>query len=267
MTLPAWVGAAWVTITPISDSALEGDENVVLTIRDSSAYTGGGGSATLIIHDAAPPNQRPTITVIPDQTVAAGETTGTLTFNIGDAETSPSNLQVSASSADEAIIPNQNLILGGSGSDRTITVASVAGKLGTAKITVAVSDGDLAGSQSFFVTVIAPNQAPLAESQAVTLPENGQVAVTLGGSDPEGSALTYSIVTNPAHGVLSGTAPSLIYTPNNNVSGSDSFTFQVNDGVLSSAPATVTITIIPGNKVSHRFRYHNEYFKRCSCGD
>ena len=49
--------------------------------------------------------------------------------------------------------------------------------------------------------------------------------------------------------MLSGTAPSLIYTPNNNVSGSDSFTFQVNDGVLSSAPATVTITIVPGNKV------------------
>lgn len=54
-----------------------------------------------------------------------------------------------------------------------------------------------------------------------------------------------SSVTN---GVLSiGSTGGFVYTPNLNFNGSDSFTFQVSDGVFTSAAETVTLTIIPVN--------------------
>src|SRR5207245_892063 len=58
---------------------------------------------------------------------------------------------------------------------------------------------------------------------------------------------TFSVVSNPANGALSGTPPNLTYTPDANFNGSDSFTFKVNDGELDSAPATVSITVTPVN--------------------
>jgi hypothetical protein len=46
---------------------------------------------------------------------------------------------------------------------------------------------------------------------------------------------------------LSGTAPSLTYTPDSNYFGADSFTFKVNDGTADSNVATVTVDISPVN--------------------
>ena len=57
------------------------------------------------------------------------------------------------------------------------------------------------------------------------------------------SALSYIVMTQPEHGVLSGTPPALIYTPSADYNGSDGFTYQVSDGVLSSSQATVSITV------------------------
>jgi hypothetical protein len=42
---------------------------------------------------------------------------------------------------------------------------------------------------------------------------------------------------------LSGIAPSLTYTPSPNYNGSDSFTFVVDDGLETSAPAVVNIEV------------------------
>jgi len=67
--------------------------------------------------------------------------------------------------------------------------------------------------------------------------------MTLTATDVEGSALTYTIVTAPAHGMLSGTAPALTYTPAANYYGADGFTFKVNDGSVDSNMAAVSITI------------------------
>ena len=51
------------------------------------------------------------------------------------------------------------------------------------------------------------------------------------------------MVKQPANGSLSGAAPNLTYTPKANFSGSDSFTFTVNDGQVDSNVATVNITV------------------------
>ena len=56
------------------------------------------------------------------------------------------------------------------------------------------------------------------------------------------------IVSGPANGALSllnTNTGAVTYTPNTNYTGSDSFTFRVNDGQANSGTATVSLTILP----------------------
>ena len=97
------------------------------------------------------------------------------------------------------------------------------------------------------ISIANVNRAPVANSQtgsnrAVT-PENTAKAITLTGSDADNDSITFAVLTTPTNGTLSGTVPNLIYTPNNNFNGTDSFTFKVNDGLVDSAPATVEILV------------------------
>ncbi len=97
-----------------------------------------------------------------------------------------------------------------------------------------------AGTHTANITV---DQAPTADAQSVSTTIGKSVSITLSGSDPDGDTITMRVVSNPSHGRLSGTAPNLTYTPNFLYSGSDSFTFVVNDGKQDSLPATVSISI------------------------
>jgi probable HAF family extracellular repeat protein len=95
------------------------------------------------------------------------------------------------------------------------------------------------------LTVTQVYYLPTALAQSLTNWEDTALPLTLTGSDPQGHALTYTVLTSPAHGTLSGTAPSLIYQPATNYFGNDSFTFRVNDGVSNSLAATISITNRP----------------------
>ena len=100
-----------------------------------------------------------------------------------------------------------------------------------------------------FIVFIAGkvNKPPTAEPLSVTTKEESPVSITLTGSDRDEDPLTYSIITEPAHGRLTGTVPNLSYMPERDFNGRDSFTFEVSDGKVDSAAATVTITVTPGN--------------------
>jgi len=97
------------------------------------------------------------------------------------------------------------------------------------------------------ITVTAANDLPVADSQAVTTNEDTSAVITLSGSDIDGDALTYQVVLHPTQGVLTGSAPNLIYQPNADYSGADSFTFRTNDGTGDSIDAIVNITVAPEN--------------------
>jgi VCBS repeat-containing protein len=97
------------------------------------------------------------------------------------------------------------------------------------------------------INVSEVNFPPVANPQSVTTNEDTAKAITLTGTDADGDPLTYSVVTPPSHGTLSGTAPNLTYTPVTNYNGSDSFTFKVNDETADSNTATVSITITSVN--------------------
>ncbi|MFH1882192.1 MAG: Ig-like domain-containing protein [Planctomycetota bacterium] len=119
---------------------------------------------------------------------------------------------------------------------------------GKDSFTFNVNDGTVDGVPvTVLIMVKAVNDPPTANDGSVTTQEDTLVSITLAGCDPDGDALSYSVVKDPSHGSLSGTGPNLTYTPNANFNGSDSFLFKVNDGTVDSAAATVSIQLKPVN--------------------
>ena len=94
---------------------------------------------------------------------------------------------------------------------------------------------------------ISTISAGSAEGEGIMTEEDTPVSITLIGNDPDGDKLIYNVVTGPSHGRLSGTAPKLTYTPEQNFNGTDSFTFTINDGKADSVPMTVIIVVTPVN--------------------
>jgi len=89
------------------------------------------------------------------------------------------------------------------------------------------------------------NNPPVAYDQLVSTDEGTSVAIILTASDSDGDTLSVTVISGPTNGTLSGTAPDLIYTPNPDYTGGDSFMFMTDDGEADSNIATVTITVNP----------------------
>jgi hypothetical protein len=102
------------------------------------------------------------------------------------------------------------------------------------------------------ISITPVNDPPIAVTQSVATNKNTPVAVTLTGNDIETppANLNCSVTVIPTHGILSGTAPKLTYTPATGYFGADSFKFTVTDtgdgtaGPLTSAEATISIDVI-----------------------
>ncbi|TVR15589.1 MAG: formylglycine-generating enzyme family protein, partial [Planctomycetota bacterium] len=102
-------------------------------------------------------NTPPTISSIPHQYVALGSgSVGPLSFEVGDAETPVDNLHVSATSTNADLLPDANLVLGGSGANRSITLTPLSGVIGSAEITLTVRDSSGATSATVFMLTVTP---------------------------------------------------------------------------------------------------------------
>ena len=97
------------------------------------------------------------------------------------------------------------------------------------------------------ITVNGVNDPPAADDEVATTDEDTPVDITLAATDAEGDALTYTIVSGPQHGTLSGTGATRTYVPDPDYNGLDSFAFKANDGAADSNTATVVITVNPVN--------------------
>ncbi len=133
--------------------------------------------------------------------------------------------------------------LSGVGAARTFTPTADAS--GADQVTFTVSDGQLTSAPATVTIAIAPvADLPVAAPQAVTTPEDQPLGITLVGSDADGDAVTVTIASPPAHGTLGGVAPALTYAPHADFNGVDAFTFVASSGGVTSAPATVAITVV-----------------------
>lgn len=87
------------------------------------------------------------------------------------------------------------------------------------------------------------NDPPVADAVEASTDEDTPMELHLSGSDVEGVALNFTLLTLPASGSLTGLGGNYLYSPGSNFHGSDSFTYVADDGVLTSHVATVSITV------------------------
>jgi hypothetical protein len=221
-----------VTYTPAAN--YNGADSFSFTVSDGTVTSAGKTVSITVTAVDDPP-------AVPARELSATEDTALpFTLTATDVDTLFENLTFAI-----ATQPAHGTVTG-SGTSWTYTPA--ANYTGAATFTYTASDGtstSAPGTVSVYVNAV--NDAPVANAQSVTTAEDTAKAITLTGSDVEGSPLTYAVVTQPTHGSLTGTGASLTYTPAANFNGADSFTFTVNDGMATSGAATVMITVTPVN--------------------
>ncbi len=142
---------------------------------------------------------------------------------------------------------NGVLITGATLSEYMLTDADIG-----ATITVVVTYVDGNGNTETFTSgatspVIIANVAPVASGEQFSTNEDESITFTLGYFDENGDELTFNLVTPVSNGTLTMDANRFMYQPNADFSGSDSFSYSVSDGVLTSELATVTIVVNPVN--------------------
>ena len=120
---------------------------------------------------------------------------------------------------------------------------------GSDTFTYTVNDGTV-DSQPATVTITLeglPNQPPTVQAGNATIIQGTSKDIKLNATDSDADdTLQFSIVNEPQNGQLgeinqeNGTVS---YTPNEGFTGSDTFTYLVNDGTVDSSPATVTVNV------------------------
>jgi subtilisin-like proprotein convertase family protein len=113
----------------------------------------GGWSLTLTTTGSTPPPAAPTLSNIPDQSTSQNTPTPVIPVTVGDADTPVQTLTLTGASSNPTLVPTANIVFGGSGANRTVTVTPATGQSGLATLTVTVSDGSSKASDSFVLTV------------------------------------------------------------------------------------------------------------------
>ena len=136
------------------------------------------------------------------------------------------------------------------GTPPVVTYIPDPGFVGTDGFIFQVDDGNGnsdAGTVS--ISVDSVNSPPVAVDDTLVTDEDVSAPIVIQGSDPDGDALTFSILSGPPNGALTGVPPILTYVPNSDFSGADSFIFQVDDGNGGTDSGTISVTVNPVNDV------------------
>lgn len=115
---------------------------------------------------------------------------------------------------------------------------------GSYEVTLVVSDGTDSDTETVAVTVV--NATPIANDDIATTDVDQPVTVSVLANDSDADDDTLSIdaiTVAPANGVAVIDGDQVVYTPDSEVAGTDSFTYRISDG-FETATAVVTITIV-----------------------
>lgn len=223
-----------VIITPAANQF--GTATITLKVTDA----GGLFATDTFVLTVNPINDLPTISDVNNQWTPQDTATGAIAFSIGDIETAASGLNVTATSSNPILVPNGNIVLGGSGSNRTVTLTPALGQTGAATITLSVIDAEGGTSSDTFLLIVGgsnelpsisdiPNQS-IDEDQATN-----NIPFTIG-----------DIKTNPDSLVVTATSSNTSLVPNGNIvlSGSGTNRFvKVTPLPNQFGVTTVTVTV------------------------
>ena len=233
-------------VTPLNYTVIQQTLNGVLSgVAPNLTYTPSAGyigsdTFTFKVNDGTFDSNIATVSINVTDTVpiASSQTVSThfgtelqILLSAIDADGDPLTYTVS--------LPSHGML---AGTAPNVAYTPSAGYVGPDTFTFKVNDGAL-DSAVATVSINVTDTVPTASSQSVSTHFGKALQIVLSAIDADGDPLTFTVST-PSHGMLSGTAKNVTYTPSAGYVGSDTFTFKVNDGALDSNTSSVTINVI-----------------------
>ncbi len=198
--------------------------------------------------DVAGTNSPPSISGIPAQSIAANSPTPPLPLTVGDVETAADSLMLTASSSLQSLVPDANIVLGGAGSNRTVTVTPLPGQQGTVTITLSVTDGGgITANTSFQLSVGVPTISNIPNQRTPTNTVLGPIAFTVADTETPAGSLMITVTSGnqtlvPDSSITLGGADgsrTLTITTSADQAGLTLITVTVSDGTSSSSDTFV----------------------------
>ncbi|HEV2693307.1 MAG TPA: hypothetical protein VG347_10475, partial [Verrucomicrobiae bacterium] len=203
------------------------------------------------------------ISAIANQNIPPGGTSGALSFNFGNlGAATGGSLRVVASSTNQTLIPNANLFIGGSGTNRTVTVTPVAGMTGSSLVTISMTDGLWTNSRSFNVVVQSFGITASPSSQTVLAGNSTSYAANVSATNGFASTVTFGVLGLPNNIGASFSPPAITGAGSSvlNVTASNSISpgtylltlTAMSGGLASTSSVTLVVTnivAVPGTLV------------------
>ena len=209
----------------------------------------------------------PVVGTIPIQSIHENQATSEIAFTVSDFETPDALLSVTAESSNTTLVPFENIVIGGSGTTRTVQITPASTQFGTGTVTLTVTDlAGLPSRRSFPVSVDPVNDEPsFTRGSNVTVDENSGVYSAIwatnlskGPDNESNQTLTFEISNdNP---VLFSAGPEisatgrLTFTPAANRDGIANLTVRLKDSggtdrggddTSSAIPLRITVNDVP----------------------
>lgn len=235
-----------VTVTPAAGQ--QGNANITISVSDGSNVTPTSFLLTVVT------DLPPTITPIANQPLFVNGSTGPLAFTVGDDLTAVASLTLTGNSDNLTLVPLTGIVFGGSGASRTVTVTPAANRVGSAIITVSVSDGTSTTPTTFQLTV-TDNQPPsisaISDQTLAANSSTGPIAFSISDGVVPAANLTLAkdsdnLTLVPLSGIVfggSGSSRTVTVTPATGQQGSALITVTVSDG---SNPANRAFRVTVG---------------------
>ena len=243
------------TVTPQPNAS--GQSTITVSVNDGVLTT-----STSFLLTVTAVNDLPVVSAIAAQTINEDQSL-VVPFTVSDVETAAASLSLQVASTNTALVGGAGLVLGGSGTNRTLTLTPAADQWGTSTITITVSDGTASVPRAFSFTVLAVNDPPVFSgvvplvSTTTGVPTSFAVTV----SDPDTSSGSLALTGDSWNQVLlpngsiavaaqSSTASSRTFmvtlTPAAGQTGAGGVTLSASDTAASvSTPVSFTVTPVP----------------------
>jgi hypothetical protein len=222
-----------------------GEVPISIFARNQNAFT---GLAVVRLTVVSPPSIAP---VAPLSTRI--NTPVQTTITVSDA--TPILVNVTASSSNPDLIPNQNIVISDGAAKRTVTITPSANRTGTATITLtARNNAGLTAVTSFPVTVFQPQTPPsLGAISSVATQRNVPVSIMFTVNDADVNTLRFSASSSnpgvfPIGNIsVTGTGTTRVITliPAANVTGTSQITLTATNSAGLSSSTSFAATVVP----------------------